>query len=362
MKKFLFLFLAFLTYYTAGMHRSPALMILFLAECMMFVLLCLLSRYFRRTLELRLSRDPLYIYKAQEVRCGIHTRNFGRLPINRFTARLTLRYLQIPFATKQTVTGGITAAASDTLHYQLRPAHCGPAELALGRIRAYDYISLFSARIRKTDRVRIAVLPVEKVLRIEGRRAPAVNHAGPASLSLPRAAQDLLEVRQLREYQPEDSSRHIHWNQTARTQQLWVKEYDTELYHPVHLLLDLYTDTGPDPHRLDAFYEITSALILGLLVHFPAVIGHWYDTATMRYIQKEMMTGDDMKSAFFLLYRTDPPKIPPGAPYVYRELCRLSRPAIRLTPDLKLFCDQKELFRFSPEHFLAEIASATLVL
>ena len=36
------------------------------------------------------------------------------------------------------------------------------------------------------------------------------------------------EVRQIREYRDGDSVRHIYWNQTARRDSLWVKEYEEE--------------------------------------------------------------------------------------------------------------------------------------
>lgn len=47
------------------------------------------------------------------------------------------------------------------------------------------------------------------------------------------------EVRQIREYRDGDSVRHIHWNQTARRDSLWVKEYEEETKGRAVLFLDL---------------------------------------------------------------------------------------------------------------------------
>lgn len=50
-----------------------------------------------------------------------------------------------------------------------------------------------------------------------------------------------LEFRDLREYVPGDEIKHIHWRATARSGRAYVKTYDEERSHRVHIALDCST-------------------------------------------------------------------------------------------------------------------------
>ena len=60
--------------------------------------------------------------------------------------------------------------------------------------------------------------------------------AGVQAVALAGGGQEFIEVR---EYQPGDSPRHIHWPQTARQQALMVREHEYQAATEVTLLLDL---------------------------------------------------------------------------------------------------------------------------
>lgn len=60
--------------------------------------------------------------------------------------------------------------------------------------------------------------------------------SGVQAVAMTGGGQEFIEVR---EYQPGDSPRHIHWPQTARQQHLMVREYEFQSATEVTLLLDL---------------------------------------------------------------------------------------------------------------------------
>lgn len=96
------------------------------------------------------------------------------------------------------------------------------------QLKVYDYLVLFSASRKICQELTVAAFPNSQPMRMEypealwradtDSREQVVNGRGDGTG----------EIRQLREYRPEDSWRHIHWNQSARTGRLWIKEYEEE--------------------------------------------------------------------------------------------------------------------------------------
>ena len=96
------------------------------------------------------------------------------------------------------------------------------------QLKVYDYLALFSASRKIRQELTVAAFPNSQPMRMEypealwradtDSREQVVNGRGDGTG----------EIRQLREYRPEDSWRHIHWNQRARTGRLWIKEYEEE--------------------------------------------------------------------------------------------------------------------------------------
>ena len=73
------------------------------------------------------------------------------------------------------------------------------------------------------------------------------------------------DLHSLREYQPRDDVRHIHWKASARQRRLIVREYTAEDERRVHVVLDTFVEGGPDA---DARFERAVTQAASLVAHF----------------------------------------------------------------------------------------------
>lgn len=93
------------------------------------------------------------------------------------------------------------------------------------------------------------------------------------------------EIRQLRKYMPGDLVKRIHWKQSARTDQLLVKEFQQEEEESVFLYLDFSGEKEADPKEMSAFYQILSGVLSGLLKKKRGVQVSWR-TSEGRFLQR----------------------------------------------------------------------------
>ena len=105
--------------------------------------------------------------------------------------------------------------------------HCGIYRMDARWVRIYDYISLFSRKKKITAQMEVAVLPTRYPMRLEYLHTAETGDER-ADKKAPFPGNDYEEIRQIREYRDGDLIRHIHWKQTARSGNLWVKEYEEE--------------------------------------------------------------------------------------------------------------------------------------
>ena len=120
------------------------------------------------------------------------------------------------------------------LNFSIRSEHCGLLAVRLARVRVYDCLLLFHASRRTTEELRLAVYPAEARLRV----SLAGSDWDGTARTMPIPGDESGEVLKIREYQPGDPLRRVHWNQSARTDRLWIKEFPREADRRVHVLLD----------------------------------------------------------------------------------------------------------------------------
>lgn len=242
--------------------------------------------------------------------CGIRVINKGKLPVSRFGVRLRYRYGHGSngkgiFQRKTKMIYGGCDRGESVLHFEISGCYCGRMHLQISGLYAYDYLSLFSSRRKVNEEIEAAVFPKERELYIELPSFSYRENNQSQGLAAGQGVDAHSEIRQLREYRTEDSNRYIHWNQSARTGMLVVKGYEKETDFAVELLLDVAGLGGAKASETDAFYELVSALVLGLLKRAAAVRVHWYDGHKKCLADAGVVNAGQCRDMLLKLYRID---------------------------------------------------------
>lgn len=366
MRRFLFILLTVLTFYLAGVYRYLPLMVLSAMEAAYFVVSFFLSLYFRKNLSIEALRHSECVEKGGQLVCGIRVINKGKLPVSRFGVRLRYRYgsnRKGMFQIKtQMIYGGCDRGES-VLHFEISGGYCGRIHLQMDGLYAYDYLSLFSSQRKVNEEIEAVVFPKERELYIELPSFSYRENNQSQGLAAGQGVDAHSEIRQLREYRTEDSNRYIHWNQSARTGMLVVKEYEKETDFVVELLLDVAGLGGAKASETDAFYELVSALVLGLLKRAAAVRVHWYDGHRKCLADARVMSAGQCRDMLFNLYRIEVQEVPDAQEKAELERRFMAQgSAFRLGADLCWYWNETPIFRFSREKIEEQIARGNYVI
>ena len=244
---------------------------------------------------------------------------------------------------------GNSACGENLLTYEDTAGHCGIFNFRARSLKVYDYLALFSRKRTIRAEMKVVVFPKKYEMKLETETAfIGSEEPYPQSSFLPESGSG--EIRQLREYRDGDLARHIHWNQTARTGRLWVKEYEEEAKGEVRLFLDLKEQEEAVSSDWDAFYTLLYALLSGLLQKAASVRVYWRGKTGL----SEIAIRDDAqcRKLLFWLY-TDRIEDETGGEGKNIE------GAMRLTRDLSWYAGERLLFRFSKEKLMEELTYRT---
>ena len=390
MKRAAFLLFVILSFYIAGLYRYPPLLVLSAAALLSLPLLFFLPRHLKRRLLVEPVRRSETARKEEELECELRVRNTGRLPVSRFGLRVSAWYgdgqavrkvsgadgAMRPQKYRMVLYGGCDSGES-VLRFSILAGHCGLMRISLDRMRVYDYFSLFSAGEKLQEEMTAAVFPAPAELRLVFSSAEA-GREEPETVSACAVSGDSRdEVRQLREYRPGDLGRDIHWDQSARMDALWVREYERE----TEKTAEIYLFPGRPGQgkrrfrkkqreevrlsRLDDFYLLLSALIHGLLKQEIRVRVYWQRKKNGQMYQNGREGGflirnpEDLRQLLLFLYKE-------GFPFVDETAGELPGKAMGegfcLNPDLELYWNGRLIHQFSRQRLEREMEEMVFVL
>ena len=348
MSKFAFIALALLTYYLAGMYLSLPLMIMGIAELLMLPFLFILPRYLRKNIGAEFLKQSEAALERGKTQCGIVIRNNGKLPANRCQLRFRFCY----FSGSKTRTAKLYCGAdkgSSNSELSVQAEYCGLVQVRLDRIRVYDYLGLFSASKAVDMAMEVAVFPSEQSLKLIMPEA-AYGAEGLSEYTVNRPGESNDEIRQIREYQVGDPHRRIHWNQSARTDKLWIKEYERDTDTRAEVLVT--ADEKMSAERMGLFYKLLSAVVLGLLENVAAVNVSWYDGRKRSYVSAEVTDSGQCRDMLLMLYRAE----------LTRSEGDLPTHFLRVAAGLELYREDSLLYRFSGAALDRELQEVTITL
>ena len=361
MRKLAFFSLMLFTYYLAAMYRSLPLMVLFGAELLLTVIMFVLSRCFRAKLNARFPKRSEWAEVGADTDCRISVLNSGKLPVSRVGLKLRIGYTQDTKIMNKLIYSGGECGESDT-KLRIRFPYCGLVRIRIDKIRAFDYLSLFSAAKKLSEEMKTAVFPREQALSITVSDLGSNESRLPRDETVSRAGDAYHEIRQIREYRMGDPIRHIHRNQSAKTERLWIKEYERETDLTADVFADMTGASDAPQEALSAFYTLLSALVLGLLKEAAAVRVYWYAGRSNELVIKSIGSAEQCRDMLLSLYRTDFSAITDNAGNSKTQSAPPIEYGFRLTLSLEFSVGNEPIYRFSQNELEREIKEKIFTL
>lgn len=354
MKKILLPVLLLLTWYVAGMYESPALMVLAAAQLLFLILMWFLSGYYIRHLDAAAPQSGFTARRGERFSCRIRIINRGKLPVGKLYLTVE-RDMDAPGKQSEKLFGSCDRG-EHTMSFQTTGEHCGILRFQARRLTVYDDLGLFGRKRKLSAVWTVWILPEKCTLSLTAASSSADARPDAWRAWYPEDTGD--EVRQIREYREGDPTRHIHWNQTARSGQLWIREYEEERRTPLKLLLETEAPEELSPEENDGFYQTVYAVCGGLLTIAPEVQVYWYDSLRQAYRQMSLSEDRHRDELLVRLYQIREPEgenFPDCPPPREESLFRLTR-------NLYWYRDDTLIWHFSLDHLKEELTEMTFAV
>ena len=301
MRKAVYLVVCGLTFYLAGAFRLPALMLLFFAELFFFVALFALSLYFSRKIALTIRMESVGVHAGEFAVGQLVVTNRGMLPLTRFDVQLCSKQQEFPMLKRRRFSGSVLAHAQSSLDFRVLSNHCGVLCLSAEQFVVCDYFMLFKRRKKLADTASVFIFPSVPPMRLESH---GEGFARLRSQELQKPGAQPPEILQLKEYQPGDPVRDIHWKLSAKSDTLLSKRYLSDEAGEIAVFLDLRLEPKDPPAALEAVRELAASLSLGLLDQQQPHRFWWYSKQMGGVVVKEVQDEGSYRDMMMELLST----------------------------------------------------------
>lgn len=202
-----------------------------------------LVKRFRCKTELEAS--AVSVTRGQTIAVSLRIKNRGLLPLAGVRTDMRWHSRGAKNVNQRRWLRGISGRSSRSIEFKFQTIHCGRVEAVVAKARMYDCLGLFSVPLRRSGDFSIPVMPVyvpmseNEMERLAGLLNARSNRGD--------------GERIVREYQPGDSVRSIHWKLMAKSENLYVKDHEAD--KAVRLYLNMNEEMLSDADKRDAFLE-----------------------------------------------------------------------------------------------------------
>jgi hypothetical protein len=199
---------------------------------------------------------------------------------------------------------GTSNPGDNPLVAQVTFPYCGLVTVHMKSTYVYDYFSIFRAKLPYREQISYAVLP----------GLPGMQFLMPSSMqqesgdgmnTYPEKIDWGYDILQVRDFQPGEGERQVHWKLSARSDKVIVKEYERKDNLKAYLFLEQAAFDRAGIAGKSVFYEVVYALILGLTERELAVKMFYFDGAKHAYEHTEIRNLTELQEAILLLYQLD---------------------------------------------------------
>lgn len=188
--------------------------------------------------------------------------NGSRLPAGNATLNFQLRNLLTGENKPIELPISLGGKKSETIRIELPTEHCGCLTAADGVLNCGEPFGLFHKRRAADVSGSYSVLPKETGIKLTESQILQYDMES-YKYSMERSGADPTETFQIREYQPGDPVKGIHWKLSAKTGQTMLREPGLPVENNILLLIDKCRDMTPD--QIDDMADLALSISLQLL-------------------------------------------------------------------------------------------------
>lgn len=298
-----------LTFYLAVIYKSDALVYLGFAEIVM-VALCLvysLLGFFG----IRVSIEaPLNIAElGQKIPVKIKIQNYSIFPSGKIGVQLVESHALFRRRRKVTFYAVVEGREIDqnynttVINTEWYSNYTGKAELRIKKVRYFDLLGVLALPLPKKKyqgKEEIIVLPSVYEVPIDVGNAAREFVVEQERYIQSNTDDTISDHFQIREYQPGDKIRSVHWKLSAKSDDLMVRDYKTVMSCPVLLFLDIQEGIKQKKKKvLERREEVFTVLLSISVSMIQQQCSHyvvWYDAEAKDVLRCRMEREEDMYS------------------------------------------------------------------
>ncbi|MBR1854163.1 MAG: DUF58 domain-containing protein [Lachnospiraceae bacterium] len=379
MKAFVFLGLATVTLYLAGIYRSEIVMAAAVIEFLLWVIMAVFAYLLTKGLQVVSWGNEGRLVRGEKTRIALIVENRGIIPIWYFHARILQRqhirqlhdqgqYIQNQRdqrRVKLVYEGQVKSRKKERCLFEISVGHCGFESFTLDRIFVWDHLRIFKRKLKTDSKEQLVpVFPREYVMQIEAVEGESLLNVGSDNEPIPVPGEDVQEVLQYNAYAPGDSVKNIHWKLSAKGDETWVKKFSRADERRVSLFADLLEDKGMTDEQKDAFYELLQALLLGLMCGGDSVDLYWFVPGSGELQRRIIRDRADVDEAFVALYMAgwmQREKLDEAA-FIREKRTKLGDRIIELDGSLRLFSGDLLIKQYTQENYIKELEAGKVVI
>lgn len=213
----------------------------------------------KKLIKVSIKTDSDTITKNEKINVSVNIKNKAPIPFTNCTAIIKYHNNLIDIADYISVSIPIHALSSEKISFSIVSDHCGIVNLKVVSVHVYDFLKLFSCRVKPHKTHEITVLPELYPLN-SSKAYTMINSEDSDLFSKHKSGDDPSEIFVLKDYVPGDKPNRIHWNLSLKHDELIVRHYSQPISTSILLILDFCGKPDQDADVLDTAAEIAFSI------------------------------------------------------------------------------------------------------
>ncbi|MBQ8687665.1 MAG: DUF58 domain-containing protein [Ruminococcus sp.] len=290
------------------LYLEPFSILLLLILLLIPILMLLSNIYIRFHLRVSLQLTGSTYHRGTPQAVQLTIRNSGFLPVGRAVASINWISMMSDTKIPVSLTFPIPARNVTTVEFRISASHCGLTKMRMQWMQFTDYIHLFGWKMHVHPEAELLVLPGGKELDFPLSVPGSETDEESNIYSKLKPGDDPSEVYRIREYQPGDLQKRIHWKLSCRTDTVWVKEYSFPIQHRAAVVIDYSCGQTASAAAMDTALEAAFTLCAAFVRQEIPLMLYWLDAASGQLVWNELHTPSDLNDCFGTLLRQLPAK------------------------------------------------------